>query len=145
MFTFQHVEARVDRSKPLLPFRTSGKEYHSQVNSIRKEEDKNMLKQYPQDEQRIIDPGKMQNPARVWLQHIEAAGGRRTRQMRRMPIHPDPPRLCSAVPIHPDPPLSPTSCCQAIPPQLASLQDKPACITGNILQYFLKKDPVTRQ
>ena len=79
MFTFQHVEARVDRSKPLLPFRTSGKEYHSQVNSIRKEEDKNMLKQYPQDEQRIIDPGKMQNPARVWLQHIEAAGGRRTR------------------------------------------------------------------
>ena len=65
MFTFQHVEARVDRSKPLLPFRTSGKEYHSQVNSIRKEEDKNMLKQYPQDEQRIIDPGKMQNPARV--------------------------------------------------------------------------------
>ena len=55
MFTFQHVEARVDRSKPLLPFRTSGKEYHSQVNSIRKEEDKNMLKQYPQDEQRIID------------------------------------------------------------------------------------------
>ena len=91
MFTFQHVEARVDRSKPLLPFRTSGKEYHSQVNSIRKEEDKNMLKQYPQDEQRIIDPGKMQNPARVWLQHIEAAGGRRTRQMRRMPIHPDPP------------------------------------------------------
>ena len=110
MFTFQHVEARVDRSKPLLPFRTSGKEYHSQVNSIRKEEDKNMLKQYPQDEQRIIDPGKMQNPARVWLQHIEAAGGRRTRQMRQMPIHPDPP-------------LSPTSCCQAIPPQLASLQD----------------------
>ena len=132
MFTFQHVEARVDRSKPLLPFRTSGKEYHSQVNSIRKEEDKNMLKQYPQDEQRIIDPGKMQNPAHVWLQHIEAAGGRGTRQMRRMPIHPDPP-------------LSPTSCCQAIPPQLASLQDKPACITGNILQYFLKKDPDTRQ
>ena len=54
MFTFQHVEARVDHSKPLLLFRTSGKDYHSQVNS-RKEEYKNMLKQYTQDKQRIID------------------------------------------------------------------------------------------